>query len=146
MPIPIPEKQAVELPVDELGLLVLRDFAVEGWNRNNYVREAEQYSGYGRAGSRALAEAFGWLLARGLVAADPDQSSADAIFVTRTGHRVIEDGPDAFYATERLQRGSLHPLIEREARPQFLIGKYELGVFAAPKGSRSAGAKSGGLR
>jgi uncharacterized protein (TIGR02391 family) len=48
------------------------------------------------------------------------------------GRRVIEDGPDSFYATERLQRG-LHPTIELKARPQFLIGEYEQGVFAAMK-------------
>jgi len=38
----------------------------------------------------------------------------------------------SFYANERLQ-GGIHPLIEREARPQFLIGKYDLGVFASMK-------------
>lgn len=37
-----------------------------------------------------------------------------------------------FYATERLQRG-LHFAIEQKARPQFLIGEYEQGVFAAMK-------------
>jgi uncharacterized protein (TIGR02391 family) len=45
---------------------------------------------------------------------------------------VLEEGPDVFYATERLQRG-LHLAIERRARPQFLIGEYEQGVFAAMK-------------
>jgi uncharacterized protein (TIGR02391 family) len=38
----------------------------------------------------------------------------------------------AFYASERVQ-GGIHPAIEAEARPQFLIGKYELGVFASMK-------------
>ncbi len=41
----------------------------------------------------------------------------------------MTNGPKAFYAAERL-RGGAHPLIEAAARPQFLIGKYELGVFA----------------
>ena len=54
------------------------------------------------------------------------------MFVTRAGMRVVAEGPDAFYATERLQRG-LHPTIEKKARPQFLIGEYEQGVFAAMK-------------
>ncbi|MDX6587242.1 MAG: hypothetical protein QOI31_1715 [Solirubrobacterales bacterium] len=48
------------------------------------------------------------------------------------GEIVASEGPEHFYATERLQRG-LHPKIEAEARTQFLIGKYELGVFAAMK-------------
>lgn len=123
----------IELPVDQLGLVVLGDFVASGgWNERNYVLEAQQHGGYKRDASRAIAEAFAWLKARGLTASDPDQSSADAIFVTRTGLRVVQEGPDSFYATERLQRG-LHPVIERKARPQFLIGEYEQGVFSAMK-------------
>lgn len=124
---------AAELPVDQLGLIVLKDMLVsQAWNSRNYVLEAQQHAGYGGAPSRALAEAIGWLQARGLIANDPDQHSADAIFVTRIGRKVVEEGPDAFYATERLQR-NLHPKIEAKARPQFLLGEYEQGVFASMK-------------
>jgi uncharacterized protein (TIGR02391 family) len=123
----------IALPVDQLGLLVLKDLVeTRAWNERNYVIEAQHHAGFRGEASRALAEALGWLRARGLIASDPDQSSSDAIFVTRTGRRVVEDGPDAFYATERLQRG-LHPMIEKKARPQFLIGEYEQGVFASMK-------------
>jgi hypothetical protein len=123
----------LELPVDQLGLIVLEDFVnSRGWNERNYILEAQQHRGYHGEAMRALAEAFAWLKARGLTAADPDQSSTDAIFVTRIGRHVLQDGPDSFYATERLQRG-LHPAIERKARPQFLIGEYEQGVFSALK-------------
>lgn len=123
----------VALPVDQLGLIILRDFLEsEGWNERNYVLEAQQQGGYIGDAARAITKAFGWLRARGLTAHDPTDNAQDSIFVTRTGRRAIEDGPDSFYATERLQRG-LHPTIEQEARPQFLIGEYELGVFAAMK-------------
>jgi uncharacterized protein (TIGR02391 family) len=129
----LPPDRAAELPVDQLGLLVLRDMLARGtWNSRNYILEAQQYRGYHGTASRALAEAVGWLNSRGLIAEDPDQSSANAIFVTRMGKRVASEGPDVFYATERLQR-DLHPLIEAKARPQFLIGEYEQGVFAAMK-------------
>lgn len=135
----------VELPVDQLGLLVLKDFvATGGWNERNYVLQAQQDRGYRGEASRAIAEAFAWLKARGLTASDPNQSSADAIFVTRMGRKVAEEGPDAFYATERLQRG-LHPLIEKKARPQFLIGEYEQGVFAAMKAVEIRVRKLGGF-
>ena len=121
------------MPVDQLGLLVLADFVkTGGWNTRNYILEAQQHHGWRADGTRALAEAFAWLHARGLVATDPDQSAPDAVFVTRIGRRVLADGPDAFYATERLQSGT-HPLIERKARPQFLMGEYEQGVFVAMK-------------
>lgn len=124
---------AAELPVDQLGLIVLKDMlASRTWNERNYVLEAQQHANYGAAPSRALAEAIGWLKARGLIARDHDQHSADAIFVTRIGRKVAEEGPDACYATERLQR-NLHPRIEAKARPQFLLGEYEQGVFASMK-------------
>jgi uncharacterized protein (TIGR02391 family) len=80
----------------------------------------------------AITESMTWLRARALVARTPGQSSDAAISITRTGRRIATEGPAAFYAADRLQ-GGIHPLIEREARPQFLIGKYELGVFAAMK-------------
>jgi len=132
---PLSQEHAIELPVDQLGLIILRHLhESNASNELNYVLEAQEYSGWGAEASQSLAEALGWLRARGLTAHDPAQSSSPtAIFVTRTGKRVIEEGPEVFYATERLQRGTLHPLIEREARPQFLIGKYELAVFAAMK-------------
>jgi uncharacterized protein (TIGR02391 family) len=143
--IDLPADRVVELPVDQLGLLVLRDLIdTRAWNERNYVLEAQQYAGLRGEASRAIAEALGWLHARGLIASDPDQSASDAIFVTRIGHRVSSEGPDAFYATERLQRG-LHPAIEAEARPQFLIGKYELGVFAAMKAIEVRVRKLGGF-
>ena len=120
------------LPVDQLGLLVLADFhKSDGWNERNYVLSARD-AGYADEARQAVTEAFAWLRARGLTAHDPAENAPDTIFITRTGLRVLADGPDAFYATERLQRG-LHLAIEQEARPQFLIGKYELGVFAAMK-------------
>jgi len=123
----------VDLPVDQLGLAILKDFvATNGWNERNYVLEARQHGHFRDDASRAISEALWWLRARGLTAVDPDQSSSDAFFVTRTGRRVLEDGPDTFYATERLQRG-LHRLIEAKARPQFLLGEYEQGVFVSMK-------------
>lgn len=124
--------QILAAPVDQLGLLILADYlATEQWSRHNYINDA-RIAGASDEVQRTLAEAFAWLEGRALVAHDPTAGSESARFVTRTGKLVVQEGPDAFYATERLQRG-LHRLIEAEARPQFLIGKYELGVFAAMK-------------
>lgn len=124
-------EQVAGLPVDQLGLAILRDLVdSKEWNEGNYLIKAQStYSGEALA---AIAEAMAWLRARALIARTPGQSADAAIFVTRTGHRVLADGPQAFYASERLQ-GAIHPLIEKKARPQFLIGEYELGVFASMK-------------
>ncbi len=121
----------VGLPVDQLGLVILNDLlATKEWNEYNYLLHAgNTYKGEALL---AIAEAMAWLRARALIARSPGQTSDSAISVTRTGRRIADEGPAAFYAAERLQ-GGIHPLIEREARPQFLIGKYELGVFASMK-------------
>jgi uncharacterized protein (TIGR02391 family) len=120
------------MPVDQLGLLILSDLLnTNEWNEYNYLLNA-QNSGYRGDAALAMTEALAWLRARALIARTPGQTSDAAITVTRTGRRVAAEGPTAFRATERLQ-GGIHPQIEREARPQFLIGKYELGVFASMK-------------
>jgi uncharacterized protein (TIGR02391 family) len=124
--------EMLEAPVDQLGLLVLKDFlATNEWNRHNYINAARNVGASDEI-QRALAEAFAWLEARGLIAHDPTSGSSEGRFVTRTGRLVVKEGPDVFYATERLQRG-LHPTIEAKARPQFLIGEYEQGVFVSLK-------------
>lgn len=130
--IDLPPDQVAALPVDELGILLLADMATtKEWNEYNYLLAAEQ--AYRRTEAlAAIAEAVGWLRARALIARTPGQSSENAIFITRTGLRVLADGPKAFQATERLQGGT-HLSIEAKARPQFLIGAYELGVFASMK-------------
>ncbi len=107
------------LPVDQLGLAILNDLlATNEWNEYNYLLAAER--AYDGEALQAIAEAMGWLRARALIARTPGQTSDAAIFVTRTGRRIAAEGPQAFYASERLQ-GGIHPSIEREARPQFLI-------------------------
>lgn len=122
----------LDMPVDQLGLLILKDLLdTDQWNEYNYLLTA-QNSGYRGEAALAMTEALAWLRARALIARSPGSSSDAAISITRTGRRVVAEGPTAFRAAERLQ-GGIHPRIEREARPQFLIGKYELGVFASMK-------------
>ena len=123
--------EVLKMPVDQLGLLILSDLVkTNEWNEYNYLLAAQR--DYRGEAGLAVAEAMAWLRARALIARAPGQTSDAAISITRTGRRVVEEGPIAFRASERLQ-GGIHPRIEREARPQFLIGKYELGVFASMK-------------
>jgi uncharacterized protein (TIGR02391 family) len=123
--------QVIDLPVDQLGLLILSDLLrTNEWNEYNYLLGAQR--SYRGDAVLAITEAMAWLRSRALIARTPGQTSDAAITVTRTGRRIAEEGPTAFRAAERLQ-GGIHPRIEREARPQFLIGKYELGVFASMK-------------
>jgi uncharacterized protein (TIGR02391 family) len=121
----------VDLPVDQLGIEVLNDLiASNAWNEYNYLLEARETFRANPGAAEAIAEAFAWIRARAFIARKPGDSGDATFIVTRTGRRVAKEGFAYYAATEKLQ-GGLHPTIEREARPQFLIGKYELGVFAA---------------
>jgi len=138
------ERSILQLPIDELGLQVLRDFDRTGqWNEYNYVNDARN-AGYGKLALNALSEAIGWLRARGLVTADLSQHSSNAAFVTRFGRKLLDEGPGHLHATASLQDG-VHPLVESEARPQFMLEKYELGVFAAMRAVEIRVRKLGGF-
>lgn len=128
-------QRAKDLPVDELGLEVLRDMvATEEWNEYNYTNTAGQDPRYrgDTAALRALAEALGWLRARGLIARTPGHTADAAIFVTRAGHAALHEGLVPLRATNALQDG-LHPLIEQRCRRQFLLGEFEQAVFVGMK-------------
>ena len=122
-----------DLPVDQLGLMILDDFISSGqWNDQSYIAFLRQERPDADKVVSAVMEGIAWLFARGLVMRDALQAAAGAFRVTRQGRRVHDEGPEYFHASERLQVG-LHPEIERVARPQFLIGHYEMAVFAAMK-------------
>ena len=121
-----------ELPIDELGLLVLEDLK-GAWHAGNYWRASHHGQNHpGGPASRAIQEAVAWLYSRGLMAPDLNQSSEHAIFVTRAGHDALEHGLDHVRAAHALNEG-LHPLVERRARRQFLLGEYEQAVFVSMK-------------
>lgn len=97
--IDLPVSVVAALPVDQLGLAILSDLvATSDWNEYNYMLAAQMV--YRGDALEAVAEAMTWLRARALTARTPGQSSDAAIFVIRTGKRVLADGPKAFYANE----------------------------------------------
>lgn len=71
------------------------------------------------------------LTSQGLTACNKPghSSSAQSMFVTRAGKRVLAEGIGAIVAASRLNV-DLHKRLER-VRTQFLIGEYELAAFAA---------------
>lgn len=52
------------------------------------------------------------------------------VFITRLGHKVLEEGPDLLRSIERFDV-DLHPRLDEGVRSQFLIGEYELAAFKA---------------
>lgn len=122
------------MPISSLAMAILSDYSTTGgWNRGNWINESQQRGTAGDTGvARALAEGWAWLISRGLVARDPGQPSADAYFVTRLGAEALAQGVTHVDAATRLGM-QLHPALAELVERQFLLGEYELAVFAAMK-------------
>lgn len=123
------DEEAQALPIDRLGLLVLQHLVTSReWNAHNFLN-----AGINRSVSdvvlRYWAEALNWLISNNLVARDtPGQTNAQAIFVTRLGHEVLQTGIGTIRAAKRLDV-DLHDRLQ-QVRSQFLLGEYELAAFA----------------
>jgi uncharacterized protein (TIGR02391 family) len=121
------------MPINTLAMEILRDFSDGGWNRDSWIKESQQYgTAQGRGMERALSEGWSWLESRGLVAWDPSQSSANARFVTRLGREALDKGVARMEAAAQVGM-KLHPRIAELVERQFLLGEFELAVFAAMK-------------
>jgi uncharacterized protein (TIGR02391 family) len=133
----IPPGEALELPVDELAMMVLRDLAtaheVNEYNYGNSLRQ-DMARGYGAnlEARKAVYEALAWLHAGGFIARKVEETSSNIIFVTRWGRQALEMSLPEIMAVDRL-RDNLHPLIEQRVRRQFLLGEHEQAIFVAMK-------------
>lgn len=121
------EQDIIDAPIDRLAMTVLREWVnTDQWNLWNFLNSTNEFASAAR---NALSEAQAWLLNHGCLARSPTQTSSDAAFVTRLGHRLLEEGPESMRAAERLSV-DLHPRL-RKVQSQFLLGEYELAAFAA---------------
>lgn len=124
------DEGVIELPLDQLALVALRHVdETNEWNSHNFLQNSWNQSRSDPA-LRALSEAMNWLVARGLIARDkPGQTSAQSIFVTRLGKRVLAEGMGPTIAGERLAVDT-HPRLTK-ARSEFFAGDYEIAALAA---------------
>lgn len=141
-----PVDVTLAMPINSLAIAILKDFHESGgWNRDNWIKESQQFgTAKGRDVERALSEAWAWLESRGLMAWDPSQSSSNARFVTRLGLEALEQGVGRMEAAQRLGV-QLHPRIAERVERQFLLGEYELAIFAAMKAVEVLVRELGGL-
>jgi len=143
--VPIDADAALGLPVDRLALHLLREIkatseADPNWKPNRHTRllQANQtysHNGLSRADvtavTRALAEAYDWLLLHGLLSVEPGETHS-WMFITRKGEKVLSaaNGVQLVQAEARINV-DMHPRIADRIRSQFLLGEYELAAFAA---------------
>ncbi len=145
------------LPVDELGLWLLRTLAAEPQRTFRRASILDQL--LNRAGERlpgdaiyrrpsapdevphlakALAEAWDWLAANGLIAEVVAGMFAGQLplegysFITRFGERVAaHERPQEWLSAERRLGVTLHPRLEDRARRQFVMGEFEAAALIA---------------
>lgn len=144
----MPPEDALQLPVDELGLLILADLiATDQWNEYNYgnLHRQDVKNGYSASldARKTISEAMGWLRSRGMIARKTEDSNPDSIFVTRWGHEALAKSLAEIRAVDRIQ-DNLHTLIEQRVRRQFLLGEYEQAIFVAMKAVEVRVRKLGG--
>lgn len=144
----IPPEDALQLPVDELALIVLADLvATSEWNEYNYGNRHRQdvKGGYSSNADalKAVGEAIGWLRAHGMIARKIEDNNPDSIFVTRWGRQALAKSLAEIRAIDRIQ-DNLHALIGQRVRRQFLLGEYEQAIFVAMKAVEVRVRKLGG--
>jgi hypothetical protein len=97
-----------------------KDGKISGYNFANNFRQMQEI--YPRqfvpAVTRAIMEAWDWLITRGLLAHDAEGHGGDWVFLTRAAWRI--EGPEAFEIFRKaslLSPKLLHPVIAEKAWP-----------------------------
>ena len=109
---------------------------ISGYNFCNGFRQMQEI--YPRqavpAITRAIMEAWNWMINNGLLAPTPDDHSGDWVFLTRAAEK-LQDSADfeRFVKATLLSPKLLHPRIIESAWPTFIRGKHDTAVFEAFK-------------
>lgn len=109
---------------------------ISGYNFCNSFRQMQEI--YPRqavpAVTRAIMEAWNWMLNKGLLAPTPDDSSGDWVFLTRAAEKLQDAaGFERFRKATLLSPQLLHSRIIDSAWPTFIRGKHDTAVFEAFK-------------
>lgn len=78
-----------------------------------------------------VADAIGWLLARGLIGPTADAQYGPYWMLTSEGHAAAERGSVTHIEASLRLHAELHPLLDASARPNFERGDYAIAVLAA---------------
>jgi uncharacterized protein (TIGR02391 family) len=109
---------------------------ISGYNFCNGFRQMQEI--YSRqavpAVTRAIMEAWNWLLNNGLLAPTPDDHTGDWVFLTRAAEKLQSAADfESFRKATFLSPKLLHSRIIESAWPTFIRGKHDTAVFEAFK-------------
>jgi uncharacterized protein (TIGR02391 family) len=144
--------EALEMPLDELGMRVLARLAATDWRGQFPLRSGQitawtvellRSAGDGRsqteillsnpAFANALAEAWDWLCSEGLLArAVLIRANPDAFIVTRRGREILDHlEPLAMLRAQRRLGVELHSRLADRLRPLVRVGAFEQAALDA---------------
>jgi len=109
---------------------------ISGYNFCNAFRQMQEI--YPRQAvpevTRAIMEAWNWMLNNGLLASDPENPTGDWVFLTRAAEKLQSPADfEMFRKATLLSPKLLHPRIVETAWPTFIRHKYDTAVFEAFK-------------
>jgi uncharacterized protein (TIGR02391 family) len=109
---------------------------ISGYNFCNGFRQMQEI--YPRqavpAVTRAIMEAWNWMLNNGLLAPTPDDHNGDWVFLTRAAEKLQNPADfERFRKATILSPKLLHSRITESAWPTFIRGKHDTAVFEAFK-------------
>lgn len=108
----------------------------EIWQTPPYPGQEGRYSGHLRdAISLALAEAWAWLEAQGLIVRAPGTNGQNGWrILSRRANRFASEAEFTHYAVARsLPKNALHPRISEKVWMAFMRGEFDVAVFQAMK-------------
>lgn len=134
----------LQLEPEELGGYILGHFdpQTDQVHPNNFILEVEKHYQDERV-SRALMEAWSWLVREGLLVA---KNTHGWYFISRRGQKIRgRQDLQAYQRSNVLPKQSLHPTIAERVWSNFIRGEYDTAVFQAFKEVEVAVRISGGF-
>ena len=119
----------------------------ELWTRNPLPGQQPPYSGAQRSEiNLALAEAWAWLIAQGLLVPAESSGGLDWRVLSRRARHFEDEAEFARYAVARmLPKDALHPRISNKAWSAFMRSEFDVAAFQAMKAVEVAVREASGL-
>ena len=129
------------------GPFILSNFILELWPYNPMPGQASPYPANRKDEiDLALAEAWSWLIAQGLLVIAPSAVSTPAYVPSRRARKFADETEfPKFAAARMLQKEALHPRIATDVWIEFMRGKFDIAVLLSMKAVEVAVREASGL-